>query len=61
MKLTVIIRDDSPFMYLQEPPRHRSVNIEFTPEQAEQLKLKSIGRSGGQEWFEEISQCFIED
>ena len=61
MKLTVIIRDESPFMYLQEPPRHRSVSIEFTPEQKEKLELKSIGWNGGQEWFEEISHCFIEE
>jgi hypothetical protein len=61
MKLTVIIRDDSPFMHLQEPPRHRSVTLYFTPEQRKELKLRSIGRVGGEEFFEEISQCFIED
>ncbi len=58
--LTVIIRDNSPMIFLQDAVSHRSVKIELTHEQVEQLKLNWIGTSCGHDYYEEIAQCFIE-
>lgn len=58
--LTVIIRDNSPFIFMQEPPTHRSVTIELTDEQLNSLKLNYIGVSCGQEYYESISKAFLE-
>ena len=58
--LTVIIRDVSPFMHLQEPPTYRSVQIELTPEQREKLSLAWVASSGFTDYHEEVSQCFFE-
>lgn len=37
--LTVVIRDDTPFIHLQEPPGFRTVDIKLTPEQMALLEL----------------------
>lgn len=50
-RLTVIIRDEGPFIHLQEPPTHRSFTIDLTPAQSAALAL---GKN------EAISQAFIE-
>lgn len=60
MKLTVIIRDISPLMFMQEPVTHRAVQIMLTPEQESQLCLKVTGCNNGADITEEISSCFIE-
>jgi len=60
MKLTVIIRNDSPMIFCGDSPSYRSVQIELTKEQEEKLQLKYIGKSGDQEYFEDYSKCFIE-
>jgi len=52
MKLTVIIRDLSPFIHLQDPCNYRSVHIDLTPEQLHKLAMSSD---------ESIGQCFIEN
>lgn len=52
MTLTVIIRDDGPLLYLNEPVAHRSVRIELTAEQVAALVLRHKN--------EAIGQCFIE-
>ena len=60
MKLTVIIRDLSPMIHLQEPVSHRRVTFELTEEQEDLLKLKCTGSVGSANIFEEYSSCFIE-
>lgn len=60
MKLHVTIRDPAPMIHLQEPVHHRLVTIELTEEQAERLKLRSVGYDMGKQIFEEYSQCFLE-
>ena len=52
MILTVIIRDENPVRYLNEPVRHRSVQVILTREQCDALLLRHDG--------EAISHAFIE-
>lgn len=61
VSLRVVIRDSSPFIFMQEPVKHRSVRIELTPEQRDQLALECIGKSCGADIYEEISQAFLEE
>ena len=58
--LTVIIRDDGPFIHLGDTPTYRSVQIELTIEQRKSIALDLIGRSGDALQYESISKCFIE-
>ena len=58
--LTVIIRDDGPMIFCGDSPSYRSVSIELTAEQREKLALRWTGNSGGDDYFEQISRCFIE-
>jgi hypothetical protein len=60
-KLTVIFANDLEFRMLQEPVKHRSVQIELTAEQIEQVKPKRIGSVNNAEQFESISMCFLEE
>jgi hypothetical protein len=59
-QLTVIVRDYSPVVFMEDPVRHRSVRIALTPEQVEQLALRWTGTQGGSSLYEEISHCFLE-
>ena len=59
-KLIVIIRDDSPFTYLQASPSYRSVTIALTEEQLVKLRLRHTGTLHGEDTFEEIDRCFLE-
>lgn len=52
MKLTVIIRDISPFIHLQEPCTHRTVQIPLTDEQVHLLRMNKD---------EQVSQSYIEN
>jgi hypothetical protein len=52
MKLTVVIRDISPFVHLQEPCTYRTVHIPLTDEQVHSLRLTKD---------EQISTSFIEN
>ena len=61
VKLTVVIRDVMPLISMQEPVSHRTVTIELTPSQKEQLALRYRGTNCGQEVWEDISQCFMEE
>ncbi len=61
MKITVIIRDDSPMIFCGDNPSYRRVTIELTPEQEEQLELKFVGQQGKHDYYEQYSQCFIEE
>ena len=60
MILTVIIRDISPFIFMQEPVSHRTVHIELTPEQEKLLAFQVTGKNNGEDVVEDISACFIE-
>jgi len=61
MRLTVIMRDDSPMIFYQEPVRHRTVHIALTPGQQRQLEPRITGTNGGREIREEIAMCFLEE
>jgi len=59
--LRVIIRDDSPMIFLQDSPAYRSVEIELTPEQQGKLALQWCGSQGGTQFYETISKAFFDD
>ena len=54
-QLTVIISDSCAFLHsgAQDPMKYRTVHIELTESQKEQLILKSD--------YEDYSMCFLED
>ncbi len=58
--LTVILRDDGPMIHCGDSPSYRSVQVELTPEQWEQIKPRISYTTAGTNYFEEISKCFIE-
>ena len=60
-KLTVIIRDDSPLIHCNDSPSYRRVTIGLTVKQRKELMLKVTHQSGDQEFYEEISKCFIDN
>ena len=60
VQLTVVIRDTSSFIHLQEPVAHRTVHIVLTPDQKAQLDLRCTGRVGGTDIYEEIASAFLE-
>ena len=60
--LTVVIRDDAPFVHLQASPSYRSVRVLLSWEQREALKLHHTDTRGGDNHgYESIDRCFIED
>lgn len=59
-QLTVIIRDEGPFVHMQQPPVLRSVRITLTPEQVQQLALYYCHGVGKDLFHEVVSHCFIE-
>lgn len=59
--VTFVIRDESPFIHLQEPVRKRTVQIALTDEQLLALQLRCTGVSAGTPIYEEISDCFMDD
>jgi hypothetical protein len=63
LKLTVIIRDDSWWKF-QEPATYRTVHIDLTGEQLQQLALHKTGRENrmGEDitYYENIANCFLE-
>lgn len=58
--LTVLIRDLSSFIHLQQSPDMRSVQVKLTPEQLRQLALRPISGLGDRTIYEEVASCFIE-
>lgn len=58
--LTVLIRDITPLIHLNEPVSHRRVTIELTAEQQQQLKLEKVGHSLGNDIFEDYGTCLLE-
>jgi hypothetical protein len=59
--LTVVIADYSEFICAQEPVQHRTVRIELTNEQQDQLQMRQTGTSCGNPIFERVSMVFLED
>ena len=60
MKLTVILRNDSPMIHCGDSPSYRSVQIELTHEQCIKIAPQKTGLSGGKDEYESISKAFIE-
>ncbi len=58
--LTVVIRNPSPFIHMQEPPTHRTVRLVLTDEQRELLSMRWVGSSGKVQHFEEIASIIDE-
>lgn len=58
--VTFVIRDDSPFFHMQEPPTKRTVRIQLTNDQLSQLSLYRTGKIDGKTTYETVSQCFLE-
>lgn len=60
--LTVILRNYAPSWAFKDPVEHRTVRIRLTDEQCQVLRLRCTHEpSPGQTYFEEISQCILED
>jgi hypothetical protein len=55
----VVIADTAPFQVLQEPIRHRVVDIALTNKQREQLRLQRTGTSSGRPIYENISAVYV--
>lgn len=60
MRLTVIIRDPSPLIFLGDSINHRRVTFDLTKKQTDKLALRYKGRNGKYEVYEEYSICFLE-
>ena len=58
--LTVVIRNEANFIFMQEPCTYRTVHIELTPEQEEQLALRYVGQTCGSKIYENVAHCFLE-
>lgn len=58
--LTVIIRDDGPMVNCGDSPSYRSVQFLLTKEQRDIIRLKQTYSSGGIEYYENVSRCFLE-
>jgi hypothetical protein len=60
MKIIFVISDPSPLILMQEPVRHRRVEIDLTPEQEAEIDLQKTRTLGGQDIREFISMIFDE-
>jgi hypothetical protein len=60
MKLTVILRNDSPMIHCGDSPEYRSIQIDLTPEQCAAIDLRRTGSRAGVDEYESISKAFIE-
>ena len=60
MKLTVIIRDDSPMLHAGDVPTFRTVVLTLTPEQDAALALRVVAKSSVGEIREQISDYVLE-
>ncbi len=60
MKLRVIFRNDAPMVHCNDSPSYRLVSIDLTPEQIEKLKPRYCYSIGVNDYYEEISKCFLE-
>lgn len=60
MKITIIIRNDSPMIYCGDSPSYRTVVVELTPEQAAKVVLAETHREQGVRFYEQISRVILE-
>ena len=60
MKLTVIIRNDAPMVLCGDSPSYRTVVIDLTKKQKQQLELRETYRSGKIQYYEDISKAILE-
>ncbi len=55
MKLTVILRNDSPMIHCGDSPSYRSVQVDLTPDQCAAIAPRKTESSGGTDeyvaWF----------
>jgi len=58
--LRVILRNEAPLFHCNDSPSYRLVSIDMTPEQMEKLEPRFCYRTNGQDFYEEISHCFLE-
>ena len=58
--LTVVLRDDTPYLLCGDTPSYRSVRIELTDQQRSLVALYCGGTTGGTPIYEAVSKCFIE-
>ena len=59
--MTVVIRDESPLIHLNEPVSHRTVKILLTEEQRKALELRQVGINMGSPIYESYSMCILEE
>lgn len=60
MKLTVILRNDSPMIHCGDSPSYRSVQVDLTPDQCAAIAPRKTESNGGVDEYEAISKVFIE-
>ena len=60
MKLTVVMRDDSPMIHCGDCPSYRTVVLDLTPLQQVALTPRKTGSSGGVDMYESVSRCILE-
>ena len=60
IKLIVIIRDDAPLIHAQGSPLFRKAEIELTPDQVGQIKMRNTGRIGNLEIMESVDRVFLQ-
>lgn len=58
--LTVIFRDDTPMIFAGDTPSYRTVQIQLTPKQKQQLAPRYCGSNGVNRIYEDISRCILE-
>lgn len=58
-RLTFVIRDEAPFVILNDMPAYRTVDIELTPEQREALRLHAVN-DGDNLAFEHVARLIVE-
>lgn len=61
LKLTVIIRDEGPLVHMNEPVALRSVDIDLTTEQLQQLEMRHTHTVAGVRHYESVSHCFLQE
>jgi len=59
-RLTLIVCDDSPFVYMEEPCQYRTITLELTEEQRRQIAMRKTGTLGSAEMFEYVSRSILE-
>ena len=61
MKITVVIRDDSPMIFCGDSPKYRTVVVKLNEEQEKLLECKKVGCQCNTDIYEAYSQCILEN